>query len=550
MTLFATPLALLLVLAQASPPAEHAADNDRYVVVEGTRYELYPPGVLERRGIAEPSIPREENAAYVYFDAINLTPPINDDVNAALIAAAGGEWPEGEAADALKAYIAQSHAALDLARRAAGMEHYAAPLFRGDTDMLTSAMLPSLNGHRRLARLLVADAMRRAQEGDFQGAIDNLLNAQRMGRQISRGLTTIEGLVGMHVGSLATKRLATIAEKYDIDPALLKQTARILDERSASIPGFETFLHKEEIFSRNILDDFFDAPGDVLALTDLSPIDFSSHERPIDDGWRRLRIALRRVYLPDRAMRRHLDDFYGAVRRSVAPLDDGTPGTVIDFESVIRQVPAWDMINASVLPGFDRIYELTLRSHSEDQRSKLRVAIAAYRAENRRPPATLDALTPRYLERIAADPMTGSDFDYDGRINESGAPRGLEDISSPMMDTLRQQRLAPATLKRRASKWRRYVARFNDRYRLTDSQRTSAESILRDIERQAGEFESRHAEQIRRLIEDGEDEAARRAAAPLESLFEDLRHRLQRLPTARQRAAGSTPAARETERKN
>ncbi|HPF37185.1 MAG TPA: hypothetical protein P5081_13290 [Phycisphaerae bacterium] len=550
MTLFATPLALLLVFAQTPRPAEPSPDDERYVVVEGTRYELYPPGVLERRGIDEPAIPREENAAYVYFDAINLTPPIDDDVNEALVAAAGGDWPEGAAADALTAYIAQSQAALDLARKAAGMEHYAAPLFRGETDMLTSAMLPSLNGHRRIARLLVADAMRRAKAGDFQGAIDNLLSAQQMGRQMSRGVTTIEGLVGMHVGSLATKRLATLAEAYDIDPALLRRTVRILDERSASIPDFETFLHKEEIFSRNILDDFFDTPGDVLALTDLSPIDFSSHERPIDNGWRRLRIALRRVYLPDRAMRRHLDDFYGAVRRSVTPLDDGTPGTVIDFESVIRQVPAWDVINASVLPGFDRIYELTLRLHSEDQRSKLRVAIAAYRAENHRPPATLDALTPRYLERISADPMTGSDFDYNGRTAESGAPLGLEDISSPMMETLRQQRLAPATRKQRSSKWRRYVARFNDRYQLTDSQRNSAESILRDIERQAGEFESRHAEQIRRLIENGEDDAARRAAAPLESLFEDLRHRLQRLPTARQRAAGSTLANTDTARKN
>ncbi|MCB9851741.1 MAG: hypothetical protein H6819_01495 [Phycisphaerales bacterium] len=536
------PITVILVLAatysQVQTAPSEPTDDDMHVTVDGTRYELYPAKILEERGIHIPEIPRDENAAYVYFDAINITKPADDELDDALRSATNGVWPEGETGEKLARYVDENTAAIELARKAARMDHYAMPLFRGESDSLFEALLPSCEGHRRLARLLAADAVRHADAGDFTGAIDRLLTAQRMGHQISHGNTVIEGLVGISIGSMAGKRLAQIAETHEIDPALLKNAVAKMNASSKSTLQFEELLRQEANFSRNILNDFFEAPGNVIALTDLSPIDFSSHTRVVDDGWHRLTVALRRLYLPDRAMQRHLDRFYDEINKSIAPHADGTPGTVVDHEKVLSQVPAWDVINANVLPGYDRTYEVVLRHHSDTERSKLRVAIEAYREENGRLPDSLDALVPAYVEAVHADPMTGADFDYSPLRTESTAPHGLEEISYEMMESLRQQRLAPSVLKPRESKWRRYVARYIDTYRLTTSQRNSAEAILRDIESRAADFESKHAATIRQSIERGDDDAARRESRPLDVLFEELTRRLDRLPTAEQRSVG------------
>lgn len=540
MITFTFILVLTAASAQLQPaPTTELPDDEMHVTVDGTRYELYPTEILEQRGIDVPDLPRDANAAYVYFDAINITLPADDELNAALISAAHGMWPDGANGEKLAVYVDQNAAALELARKAAHMDRYALPLFRGDSDSLWAALLPSLSGHRRLARLLAADAQRRADAGDFAGAVDTLLTTQRMGHQISHGNTMIEGLVGISVGSMAAKRLAQLAETHDVDPDLLRRAVADMNALSQSMPQFEELLRKEENFSRNIVDDFFDVPGDVIALTDLSPIDFSSNTRVADDGWHRLIVALRRLYLPDRAMQKHLDRFYDEIHKGVLPHADGTPGTVVDHDKVLAQVPAWDVINANVLPGYDRTYEVVLRYHSDNERSKLRIAIEAYRRENGALPPSLEALAPRYVDRVAADPMTGADFDYSPQVSESNAPRGLEEISSEMMETLRQQRLAPSVLKPRASKWRRYVARFNDCYQLTTAQRNSAEAILHDIESRAADFESKHAARIRELIENGHDDDARKASERLDLLFEELSRRLERLPTAEQRAAGT-----------
>ncbi|MCA9219579.1 MAG: hypothetical protein KDA71_04590, partial [Planctomycetales bacterium] len=365
----------------------------------------------------------------------------------------------------------------------------------------------------------------------------------------SHGHTTIEGLVGIAIDAMATRRLAQIAETYDIPPELIKQTLATMDATSHTMVTFKDLLDAEKILGRNIIDDFFEVPGDVVMLTTNSSIDLASHARAPTDGWHRLAVAIRKLYLPDRAMHRNLNRFYDEVEKSVVDHADGTPGTVVNHERALSQVPPWDVIDANVLPGFDRIYELTLRYHSEHERARLRIAIAAYRRRTGQLPPTLDALVPAFLDHIPVDPMTGADFAYQPRRDESNALVGLETIDSRRMDLLRAQRIAPSIRGPRESKWRRYVARFSERYQLSAAQRTSAETILRDIESRAADFETTHGAKIETLIEEGKVDAARKQTVALDALFEQLCQRLNRLPTVQQRASansktGDTPDRR------
>src|SRR5690606_6267015 len=108
--------ALLACLFVAGEPAE---DPDRHVTIRGTTYEIYPPEKLRARGFPVTDLPREENAAFLYIDAINMLGP--EEAELPISEAAAGEWPDGEAGERLNAYLESQQPVLDLARAASRM---------------------------------------------------------------------------------------------------------------------------------------------------------------------------------------------------------------------------------------------------------------------------------------------------------------------------------------------------------------------------------------------------------------------------------------------
>lgn len=532
--------ALILSPSQTQPANGAPTTDENHVILKGRSYEIFPLDDLEARGVRVKRIPSDQNAAYRYFDAINALPEIKDDneLTQAIDDACDGKWPEGELRDRLNAYLDQSANAMELTRQAAQMDQYFLPLFRGDpnSDSIYSLLLPSLGDQRQLARILVADARRRADAGDFEGALNNLLTTERVGNQLGHGSTLIEGLVGIAVGALASDQLADFSEHYDIDPGLLRQTVDEMDALEANMPTFEEMLSAEQAVSENAVDDMITDPYMFNAFSNVPTF----NRLPIEssgDGWQRLGAALRRVYLPDRAIRRHTHQYYEKLHEAIKPAKDGTPGTIVEEDKMFDAIPKWDVINQALIPSLAHTYETTLRFRSNYQRAKLRIAAQAYKKEIGHLPPTLDALSPRYLDRIEADPMTGYDFEYRPETTDAGEIVGLENVTRDKAEALRKKRRTPAILTPRASKWRRYTMNYMDRYDLNAPQRNSAEAILRDVEARAAAFERTRGAKIKQLIDRGDNESARKKMAPLDKLFDELTKRLDRLPTASQRAA-------------
>lgn len=537
-------ITLLLSQPQTPVPAnENSVNDENHVVLKGQVFEIYPLDSLESRGVRVKHIPNDQNAAYRYFDAINAMPPwnSNDDLANALYEACNGNWPDGELRDRLDAYLDQCGPALELTRQATRQDDYFLPLFRSDpqSDSIYSLLLPTLGDQRQLARILVVDAYRRADAGDFEGAMGNLLTVQRMGNQVGHGSTLIEGLVGIAVGTLASDKLADFAEHYDIDADLLRQTVIEMDALSDGMPTFEQMLSAEEAISDASVDDMFNDPLMYNGLTN-GPTMVTFPFEQTGKGWARLMGALRRVYLPDRAVKRNTHTYYNKLREGIRRTKDGTPGTILEEEKLFDAIPKWDVINQMLIPSLAHTYETNLRYQSNFERAKLRIAVEAYKKQHGTLPPTLSALAPAYIPDVEADPMTGYDFEYAPKQTESGAPAGLETVTRESAEALRQKRRTPAILTPRASKWRRYVIHYMDRYDMSDSQRNSAEAILRDIESRAAAFERSHGDKIRQLIDAGDNKAAKDKMQPLDKLFDELTRRLDRLPTAQQRAAAGT----------
>ncbi|MGB0715699.1 MAG: hypothetical protein ACPGXK_07470, partial [Phycisphaerae bacterium] len=108
--------------------------------------------------------------------------------------------------------------------------------------------------------------------------------------------------------------------------------------------------------------------------------------------------------------------------------------------------------------------------------------------------------------------------------------------------------------------WERYVADFVKQYTLDEGQRSSAWSVLQELQGRARRYRSLRRNELARLEEvlatpaaidrttDVEDRI-RDLYGPVDEMFTELKNRIERIPTPRQRADAEQRAADEAERK-
>jgi hypothetical protein len=86
--------------------------------------------------------------------------------------------------------------------------------------------------------------------------------------------------------------------------------------------------------------------------------------------------------------------------------------------------------------------------------------------------------------------------------------------------------------------WTRFVEAFCEKFKLDEAQRASAMSVLRDVQARRDQYRTSHADEIEAAgqIEDARFRAERieQVMQPIASLYEELRSRLDRIPTSAQ----------------
>lgn len=519
--------------AQAPPPA--VAEQET-IVIKGQTYKVYPAEQLRARGIAIKDVPRDQNAAYVYIDAINAMVPMpqDEEFGKAWNDAQMGKWPQGPTGDRLSQWFEQNKAALDLARSAAQMPAYSMPLFGETNASLYATLLPQLSDYRLIAKLLCAEAERKLNTGDGDGAVNDFANVQRMSAQFADGITLIEGMVGIAVRELSTNRIRKAAETGKFTP---EQLARLNAEMQAVAERFATsedLLVRERAVSESMVDDLMRQAGPLALFSDGALFDPTSDSSK-ETGFGRLALALKKVHFPDRAVRRHVRGFYDNIlEQSRATAGGGIP--TINEEQALAQIPPWSVPARVMVPSLTRVYEISLRHQSNALRTRVALAAQAYKLEHGQLPPTLSALVPAQLPAVPIDPMTGLELEYS--IGPGGAGyTGLEPVNSKNDEQIRAKRKVPVIVNRRASDWRKYVDAFAAAHALDEGQRNAAEGVLRSLESQAVSFEAARGESIQRLRAAGNDAALAKELKPLEDLFAELKKRLDAIPTAKQRAA-------------
>lgn len=111
---------------------------------------------------------------------------------------------------------------------------------------------------------------------------------------------------------------------------------------------------------------------------------------------------------------------------------------------------------------------------------------------------------------------------------------------------------APSLAKKRVeeelSRWDRHVAEVIEKFKLDDTQRVAAESILRECKERATAHLDRYRarmEQLEKRLKDGAAEQAEVAEmyAPFDAMFAELKSRVEQIPTTAQMAAAPKSAS-------
>jgi hypothetical protein len=340
-----------------------------------------------------------------------------------------GPWTEEEyplVAEWLKA----NEKPLKLVERGGRQPEYYSPLVRGNP--LHSSLLPGIQLHRELSRLLLTRAMLNAGRGDYDAASRDLTSMFHLACQTGRGPTLIEGLVACAITSIAKNALEVIITGTDIDES---QLAKLQAELSTLSPAFdivrtldegERFMYLDLIqqASRIETDEFMT----ILELNSsrIHPMVRFMHWGLLktDVDWN---ISLKRIndrmdevieiqQLASYAERKQAITQFADRNAELMRKVNSIPFLAVSFiipESGDERIS--QLMETNLLPALQQSGEALTRAEVRRRVSPLGCAIERYRRLKGHYPPNLATLVPTYISELPSDPYTDKSFHY--RVN-------------------------------------------------------------------------------------------------------------------------------------
>jgi hypothetical protein len=372
-------------------------------------------------------------------------------------------------------WLDSSQQALAVIETATRRSHYYGPLVPSSPDNerlgLSGALLPSVQKCRGLAITLVGRAMFRVDQGDHEGAWQDLMTCHRLGRLLAEGGTLIEFLVGVAIDSiashadvvfLASSQPDTLrVEKYLGDLQKLPRFPAVADK----VDLCERFMFLENIarIDRLGIRDF-NALDVRLAKTSEERAEFKAAEIDWDPALRagnrwfdRVAAAMREK---DRGAREKELGRIEAVMNTLKKerVDSGKAIRLLNESqsAAARGQILGEVLLALRVPVMRKMQLASDRIQQIQNNLSLAFALEAHRRQHGQYPKELDALAPRYLKQIPLDLFSGKAMIYrptaDGYLLYSVGQNGKDDGGQtygedPAGDDLRV-RMPPPELRR------------------------------------------------------------------------------------------------------
>jgi hypothetical protein len=311
---------------------------------------------------------------------------------------------------------------------------------RKGLDGFITAPTGNVQQCRELAAGLAARAMQRVNAGKFEDAWQDLLAAHRLGRLVGRGGTLIIWLVGTAIDQIAGHADLTFLERAQLTPEKAQACLRDL-ERLPAIPPLHDKVDLAERFNYLYMVLFLNRAGigSFEEFRDMDSLDGSNYpSRILTNGidWDPALICGNRAYdqmvaalrIKDRPAReRELKRYYQARKalRGTLPRDPleslkknfaaGNLHEIVfgrkEFDRSASEKIGHRVVD-SLLIAMSTVQDAADRAEQVQRNLHIAFALAVYRGDFGRYPGTLEALAPRYLERVPEDVFSGQPLIY------------------------------------------------------------------------------------------------------------------------------------------
>ncbi|HYG74047.1 MAG TPA: hypothetical protein VEK08_03495 [Planctomycetota bacterium] len=346
---------------------------------------------------APPRLTDRDNAALVYEKAFDAMKRV--DAKTPNLGKRHGQWfkdynkPDYVIDSELREYLQLQKGSLALLRRGAAM-----PGCYFDRDYSNPSLdmqLPELAQMRAGARLLAVSARARAADGDVKGAVEDVAAIWSMSRHMMGEPLLISGLVSVAMANIGDLTLEGVLRTRT--PSAQDLAPLVNDTISFYPRALRRCLMTEQAFG---LSAFAMLSGDQDAKLVYQSIGLRGElDSVVGPLWR--------VFL--------LSDDLHSYRKYMNELRNAAMQNYKAYKPRIDQGARrieGGILTHLIAPALDRVQVSFLRAEALQRLSEMGVAVAAYRANNGKFPASLEALTPEYLAEIPNDPFDEQPLRY------------------------------------------------------------------------------------------------------------------------------------------
>jgi hypothetical protein len=397
-------VALALLLHDDDPPQDADLRPQRDTISEDEN--AFP--VFER-AIAALSLPGRDPAYTSFWD---LTPEEQDREDRPPAEKELYErMTDGEAWDDALAAKVLARNAEALAQWQEGM---ARPRLQAPEVRTLYGGLPDVDGWLQLANLLYVVGEARRKAGDVDGALDLAVQTMRFGHRIQADANCLlTWLVGLTVSGMGRTRLMDVAREHPLPADRLRALAADVAPYAPSAAGLANDYRAEYVILADAVDKVHSGEVKPFSTCEVDHVP-SPLERFL---WR---IVHPPVFKPNRTKRLFAQRLGPMIETAGRPYKDvprhdwearkgdiitliGSGNAVGRFLAIVSSRPAYVYTSA----------ELRCAADLEHAAARLRLAARAYELEKGRPPPSLEALVPGYLDAVPADPFDGKPLRYD-----------------------------------------------------------------------------------------------------------------------------------------
>jgi hypothetical protein len=294
---------------------------------------------------------------------------------------------------AIDVYLASNKKTLELLHEAAGIEHSRYPV---NLSAGMNALMPYLSSIRYMARLLKAEAVIRAEDGEIDQAIESIAANFGVARSLSGEPVLVSQLVRVACEGLGVSTVERIVNRRELDDEQLVVLGRLVSGAGSGLK-FPISMMGERCSMLDIYLNPAKMGGQAFGVPYISEVLFTAFKATglIDKG------AM--LYLD------FTDEFLQAME-----LPDHE--RIAAAKAIVKKLEEASGIQARMVriiaPAYARLVELDLRSIALFRVARLGLAVERYRLAVGKLPDLLGELVPGYLDSVPKDPFDGAQLRY------------------------------------------------------------------------------------------------------------------------------------------